>query len=468
MKKFTKSIFAIAVLILLNIGVQIPKSFAQVISAGEHFSTFLCNDGSVNACGDNLYGQLGNGSTAKRDTIAVQVSGLTGIIAVSAGSSHTLYLRNDGTVWASGYNSAGQLGDGTMTNSLYPIQVLGLTGITSISAGSYHSLFLKNDGSVWVCGVNNYGELGDGTTNQQLTPVKLSGLSGIMGISGGQSFSLFLKNNGTVLACGNNWYGQLGNGVADFNLYSTPTLISGLSGVKAISAGKDFSLFLLNDGTVMACGKNSWGALGDGTTSYKTTPVQASGLSNIVALNGGGSHSLFLKNDGSVWACGGNNSGQLGDGTTTPQKIAIQITGLNGVKAVSAGNDHSLFLKGDGSVWATGYNANGELGDGTTVNKVISSSVLNLCNVVTSLKENSDVLKISISPNPFSGIFEVKSNMPEPLFISVYNIIGENVLTITSNIMQTKIDLMNQPKGIYFINIQNKSGLKFNGKVVNQ
>jgi alpha-tubulin suppressor-like RCC1 family protein len=452
----------------LSIAVQIQKSIAQVISAGDHFSAFLCNDGSVNACGDNLYGQLGNGSIIKRDTIAVQVSGLTGIIAVSAGSSHTLYLRNDGTVWSSGYNSAGQLGNGTMTNSLVPIQVTGLTGITAISAGSYHSLFLKNDSSVWVCGVNNYGELGDGTTNQQLTPVKLSGLSGIMDISGGQNFSLFLKNNGTVFACGNNWYGQLGNGAADFNLHSTPALVSGLSGVKAISAGKDFSLFLLHDGTVMACGKNSWGALGDGTTSYQTIPVQAIGLSDIVALNGGGSHSLFLKNDGSVWACGGNYSGQFGDGTTTPQNIAMQINGLNGIKAIAAGSEHSLFLQSDGSVWATGYNANGELGDGTTVNKDISSSVLNLCNVATSLDENPEALKISISPNPFSGIFEVKSNMPEPLLISVYNIIGENILTLASDIIQTKIDLMDQPKGVYLISIQNKSGYKFNGKVINQ
>ena len=73
-------------------------------------------------------------------------------MAVAAGQYHTLALKNDGTVWACGDNSYGQLGDGTTTQRLTPVQVSSLTGITEVAGGYFHSLFLKNDSTVWACG----------------------------------------------------------------------------------------------------------------------------------------------------------------------------------------------------------------------------------------------------------------------------------------------------------------------------
>jgi alpha-tubulin suppressor-like RCC1 family protein len=106
----------------------------------------------------------------------VQVTSLTGIIAVSAGAAHSLFLKNDGTVWACGYNLYGQLGDGTTTDRWTPVQVSSVTGIVTIVGGYYHSLFLKNDGTARACGHNGYGQLGDGTTTDRWIPVQVTGL----------------------------------------------------------------------------------------------------------------------------------------------------------------------------------------------------------------------------------------------------------------------------------------------------
>ncbi len=352
-------------------------------SGGGNHSLFLKNDGTVWATGYNGNGQLGDGTTTQKTT-PVQVSGLSGITAIAAGLSHSLFLKNDGTVWGTGRNNNGQLGDGTTTHRTTPVQVSGLSGITAIAAGQNHSLFLKNDGTVWATGYNGNGQLGDGTVTQRTTPVQVSGLSGITAIAGGFAHSLFLKSNGTVWATGFNAYGQLGDGTAADK--TTPVQVSGVSGITAIAVGVSHSLFLKNDGTVWVTGYNGYGQLGDGTLANKTTPFQVSGLSGITAIAAGAvaDHSLFLKTDGTVWATGRNSEGELGDGTVTQRTTPVQVSGLSGITAMAAGQYHSLFVKNDGTVRATGYNTDGELGDGTTTNKSTAVQVSGLPVSVTS------------------------------------------------------------------------------------
>jgi hypothetical protein len=123
--------------------------------------------------GFDYYGQLGIGTMVDKSS-PVQVSSLTSITAIAADGNHSLFLKNDGTVWAVGNNFYGQLGDGTTDSKSTPVQVSPLTGITAIAAGGLHSLFLKNDGTVWAVGRNNNGQLGDGTTVNKSTPVQVS------------------------------------------------------------------------------------------------------------------------------------------------------------------------------------------------------------------------------------------------------------------------------------------------------
>ena len=147
------------------------------IAAGYSHTVALKSDGTVWAWGDNSYGQLGESPyTIIKRTTPVQVSSkiLNSVTAVAAGSGHTIALRSDGTVLAWGYNSYGQLGDGTTTWRDTPVQVSGLSGVTAIAGGSFYTVALKSDGTVWAWGDNSSGQLGDGTTTNSTTPVQVA------------------------------------------------------------------------------------------------------------------------------------------------------------------------------------------------------------------------------------------------------------------------------------------------------
>ena len=221
-------------------------AFSQTIASGIYHSLSVCPDKTARSWGLNNYGQLGDGTTTNR-LIPVQVSGLTGITAIATGYNHSLFVKNDGTVWACGRNFEGQIGDGTKnTNRLVPVQVSGLTGITVVAGGGAHSLFVKNDGTVWACGWNNYSQLGDGTTTDRLTPVQVGFTfgGGIATVAGGFHHSVFLKSDGTVWACGRNTDGQLGNG--NNTNSNVPLQITGLCGPTAVNDVSDaFSMISL-------------------------------------------------------------------------------------------------------------------------------------------------------------------------------------------------------------------------------
>jgi hypothetical protein len=155
--------------------------------------------GTVLAWGFNFDGELGNGTSGyfTESSTPVPVSGLSGVVTVAGGYDHSLALRSDGTVWAWGSNSFGQLGNGTTTNSPTPVPVSGLSGVVAVAGGMDHSLALRSDGTVWAWGSNYWGQLGNGTTTDSLTPVQVGGLSGVVDVAGKRQKSLALKSDGT-------------------------------------------------------------------------------------------------------------------------------------------------------------------------------------------------------------------------------------------------------------------------------
>ena len=325
------------------------------VSAGQYHTLYLKTDGSLWATGYNSNGQLGDGTTTQR-TAGVQVA--TGVSAAAAGGTHSLFLKSDGSVWAVGNNGNGQLADGTTTQRTAPAQVA--TGAKAVAAGYQHSLVLKADGTLWAFGYNGFGQLGDTTTTQRSAPVQVA--TGVSAMAAGQYHSLFLKTDGTLWATGYNFYGQLGDGTTTQR--NTPVQVA--TGVSAVAAGQYHSLFLKTDGTLWAMGNNANGQLGDGTgVAQRNAPVPvASGVSAVAA---GYKHSLYLKTDATLWTVGYNVNGQLGDGTIVQRNTAAPVA--TDVTAIAGGGFHSVFLKSGATHWAMGYNGLGSLGDGTTTSQ---------------------------------------------------------------------------------------------------
>ena len=354
-----------------------PSAAVRSLAGGDSHSLALRSDGTVWAWGGNGYGQLGNGITTSSSS-PVRVSNLTAATAIAAGGSHSLALKSDGTVWAWGDNYSGQLGNGnsgSLSANPTPAQVANLTGATAVAAGGSHSLAAKSDGTVWAWGDNTYGQLGNGTITNSSTPVQASNLSGVTTVAGGGNYSLALKSDGTVWAWGYNKDGELGNGTTKNS--TTPVQVSNLTGATAIAAGADHSLAVKSDGTVWAWGYNGFGELGNGTTKNSTTPVQVSNLTGVSAVAGGEFHSLALKSDGTLWGFGYNIDGEFGNGTTTNSSLPVQAN-LTGAAAVGAGANHSLTAKADGTAWAWGRNDAGQLGNGTTTNASTPVQISNL------------------------------------------------------------------------------------------
>jgi len=317
--------------------VEIPKAQNAIAIAGSYA---LKSDGTVWSL-DALSGPDGT-----------QIEGLYYIVAIAAGSSHTLALRSDGTVWAWGSNSHGELGNGTLVDTPTPVQVPGLDGVIDIAAGVSHSVALKSDGTVWTWGWGSHGQLGNGgdltatgsSAVYESSPTQVVGLTGVAAIAAGTYFSVALKSDGSVWAWGDNYRGELGNGL--WANSSVPVQVTGVSEITAISACADASHIaaLKADGTVWTWGGDEdvsylWGQSQD-TYPSSRTPVQVQGLSEIsgVAVGGGGPYVTALRSDGTVWAWGYNNHGQLGDGSTTTSGTPVQALGAKGIGYLDLGS----------------------------------------------------------------------------------------------------------------------------------
>ena len=268
----------------------------------------------------------------------LKVPGLVTVEQISGGggggSEFFVALLTDGTVRSWGSNGAGQLGNGVITPYTIPCKcvptvqtVVGLSGVTSVSAGGSHVLALKADGTVWAWGGNYEGELGNGTFSDGVAvPAQVPGLPPIIAIAAGEAHSLALASDGTVWAWGDGGDGQIGNGLRNpigINGFPNPFHVPNLSGVAAITAGSQHSMALKADGTVWAWGGNYLGQTGTGQTftvnpniaDIVFTPTQAQ-ISSVVSIKAKVSSVIARKTDGTVWTWGDGTAGEMGNGTS--------------------------------------------------------------------------------------------------------------------------------------------------------
>jgi alpha-tubulin suppressor-like RCC1 family protein len=261
-----------------------------------------------------------------------------------------------------------------------------------LDAGTSHTCAIVN-GGVKCWGNNEYGQLGDGTTIDRYIPVDVSGLkSDVISVVAGPLYSCALTSGGGVKCWGGNSFGQLGDGTTTDR--HIPVDVNGLTnGVISITLGNFFtSCALTSGGSVKCWGSNMYGQLGeDGTSEFsENVPVDVNDLtSGVISIAVGAYHGCVLTSVGGVKCWGTSNSGQTK--ITRPADI-IGLT--SGVTAISAGNDFSCAILNNGTVKCWGNNVVGQLGNGTTsLFSIIESEYYTLVDV-TGL--NSDIAAIAL------------------------------------------------------------------------
>jgi len=351
------------------------------VSAGMDHSFVIMPDNSLWGWGGNWSGQLGDGTTENRFS---PIRIMDNVASVSAGSSHTMAITTDGSLWAWGSNWHGQLGDGTTTDRHSPVWIA--NGVASVSAGGGHTMGITADGGLWAWGGNWSGQLGDGTTTDRHSPVLIA--NGVASVSAGGSHTMAITTDGNLWGWGGNWHGQLGDNTTETRLSPIRIFITPVwTAVTSVSASGDYTMAILDGGSLWGWGDNQVGQLGDGTNTYRRGPVWAMGNVAMVSARNSqtdGGHTMAIRADGSLWGWGMNTFGQIGNGTTWDWSSAnfSHVKVMENVAEVSTGFNHTIAITVDGCVWSWGANWSGQVGSGS-IGGDYSSPVLIKCHTST-------------------------------------------------------------------------------------
>jgi alpha-tubulin suppressor-like RCC1 family protein/outer membrane protein assembly factor BamB len=351
------------------------------ITAGARFSAAVLTN-ALFTWGADESGQLADSGAVNRNSatrvttnfnwLLVSGGGRGNNSGTNIGGGHALALRTDGSLWAWGTNSSGQLGDGTTTLQRAPVRVGSDTNWVYVEAGAAHSVALRRDGTVWTWGANDHGQLGHGTTTARTTPAQVGADSAWAEVRAGGHFTLARRVDGTIWGWGRNESAQLGNNTTSNAL--APVQIGTNTDWAAVSAGARHAVGLRGDGTLWNWGRNfgliSSSHLDDSTNVIKV-PVRVGSESNWAVIDAGVDHSIALNNLAEMFTWGANDIGQLGGGISgspgatnnanlsVPARIATNLSW----NAISAGAKHSLARATDGTLWSWGLNVQGQGGD---------------------------------------------------------------------------------------------------------
>jgi len=318
----------------------------------------------VYAWGNNDNGEAGVDPKVAGDDVLspVPVYGAATNVTQLSGGGFVLSLRSDGTVWGWGGGVPG------LPAGFVPVQIHGLPpGIVQVASGGGHAAAVAADGSVWTWGANYLGQLGYPTPGgaSSPTPHQVPGLSGVRQVAAGANFTVALRSNGEVWTWGGNHYGQLGDGTHTDR--TTPARNLAGYGMTQVSAGKYFVL-ARRPGSVWAWGDNRLGTLGNGSTATDSaTPVIVNRLTqNATQIVAGVYHAFSVDPDGSLWTWGDNQNGELGLGAGAPPfaRTPQKVPGLAGVTQLAAGGGTSMALRSDGTLLVWGLESTGLRGDG--------------------------------------------------------------------------------------------------------
>ena len=343
---------------------QLSGSYKAIASGTMAYHTCgIRTDGKLDCWGYNTYGQIGDGTTTVAK-VPVNVAGLADVVQVALGYAHTCAVTSGGKLYCWGYNTYSQIGDGGTTAVKAPYDT-GLKDVVSVAAGYGNTCALKADSTLWCWGMNGDGQVGDGTSTTQKAPTQV--LGNVKHVDAGSYHTLALLGDGTVWAWGQNTYfnTQAGSSTADV---LTPTKRGAFPGARAVAATGYSSCVVFGSGKVQCWGRNSDGQLGKGSVSSASDDLIADvqDLAGAVKVVGGQYHAIALRSDGEVLGWGSSASGELGLTSTEDQPQPVQMPYIGNVIDIAAGRSHSCVLRKDGAVFCTGDALYGQIGNNTT------------------------------------------------------------------------------------------------------
>jgi len=285
------------------------------ISNGSKNTFAIRNNGTLWGCGGNQYGSLGVNSMTQTFSAFQQITMANDWIRVSASNNFTLALKVNGTIWAWGQNDEYQLGNSPATpDQLFPLQVGTGNDWVEIAAGTSRTAFaIKSDGSIWGWGSNPSSIIVFGSSTSTVAiPTQVGTDTDWLTMSVGAAHILAQKQDSTLWS----WGGGEGLGFGGTpTVTNTPQQISVDKWI-SFSTGIGTSYGVKEDGTLWSWGRNSFGQLGDGTTTDKLVPVQIGTETNWNNIKSRGSQTVMAtKTDGTIWYWGGTNYfGEYGNG----------------------------------------------------------------------------------------------------------------------------------------------------------
>ena len=314
--------------------VSVVGGFTDWCQVSVGFDNLLAirTNGSLWAWGNNYGGRLGDNTTVAKCSPVSVIGGFTDWCQVSTSGAHTLAIRTNGTLWAWGFNLNGQLGTGNTTNRSSPVSVIGgFTDWRQASNATSHSLGVRQNGTLWAWGYQACGRLGNGnlTIGNVVSPVSVvGGFTDWCQASAGHQHSLGVRTDGSAWAWGRGYRGQLGNNTT-CTLDSPVSVVGGFTDWCQVSAGYCHSLGLRTNGSLWAWGAGGFGQLGDATQCNRSSPVSVvGGFTDWCQVSAGNRHTVAVRQNGTAWAWGGNNScGELGDGTTVIRTAPVLVSG---------------------------------------------------------------------------------------------------------------------------------------------